>query len=54
MCMAVFGGAAVPPLMGLLGDLTSVRWSFLVPLAAFVYLGALALAWARETAPAAA
>jgi fucose permease len=52
MCMAVFGGAAVPPLMGLLGDLTSVRWSFLVPLAAFVYLGALALAWARETAPA--
>src|SRR5207247_9126099 len=48
MCMAVFGGAAMPPLMGLIADLASVRWAVLVPLASFVYLARLALASLRE------
>lgn len=52
MCMAIFGGAAVPPLMGLVADLGSFRWAFLVPLAAFFYLLLLALAQ-REARPSA-
>jgi FHS family L-fucose permease-like MFS transporter len=44
MCMAIFGGAVMPALMGLVADHTGVRIAFLVPLAAFVYLTLLALA----------
>ena len=41
--MANLGGAVIPGLMGVLTDLTAVRWCFLVPVAAFLYLAALAL-----------
>jgi FHS family L-fucose permease-like MFS transporter len=44
MCMAIFGGAVMPALMGLVADHAGVRLAFLVPLAAFVYLALLALA----------
>lgn len=47
MCMAIFGGAVVPPVMGLIGDRTTVAASFAVPLLAFVYLLVLALAWRK-------
>jgi FHS family L-fucose permease-like MFS transporter len=53
MCMAIAGGAVMPPLMGLLSDRAGVRLAFLVPLAAFLYLAALALA-AQRAAPAGA
>jgi MFS family permease len=43
MCMAIVGGAVMPPLMGLVADRAGVRLAFLVPLAAFVYLALLAL-----------
>jgi MFS transporter, FHS family, L-fucose permease len=44
MCTAIFGGAAVPPIMGFIGDRAGIRWSFLVPLASFAYLALLAAA----------
>jgi fucose permease len=53
MCMAIAGGAVMPALMGLLADRAGVRLAFLVPLAAFLYLAALALA-AQRAAPAGA
>jgi len=42
--MANVGGALLPGLMGLIADHWDVRWSFLVPVAAFGYLVVLALA----------
>ena len=49
MCMAIAGGAVMPALMGLLADRAGVRLAFLVPLGAFLYLAALALAAQRAT-----
>jgi FHS family L-fucose permease-like MFS transporter len=43
MCMAIFGGAVMPAVMGLVADHAGVRLAFLVPLAAFAYLTLLAL-----------
>jgi fucose permease len=43
MCMAIFGGAVLPPLMGRIADAAGLGVAFLVPLAAFVYLLALSL-----------
>ena len=43
MCMAIFGGAVLPPLMGRIGDTVTLGAAFLVPLAAFAYLLALAM-----------
>jgi fucose permease len=43
MCMAIFGGALLPLLMGRLADVASVRTAFVVPLACFAYLTYLAL-----------
>jgi MFS transporter, FHS family, L-fucose permease len=42
MCMAIVGGAVLPPLMGRIGDAVGLGVAFLVPLGAFVYLLALA------------
>jgi MFS transporter, FHS family, L-fucose permease len=50
MCMAIAGGALMPPLMGLVADRAGVRLAFLVPLAAFVYLSLLALGGLRTAA----
>jgi fucose permease len=52
MCMAIFGGAVMPPLMGWIGDRSQVRWSFLVPLASFAYLAAVSLVSRGERTPA--
>lgn len=38
MVTAIVGGAILPPLMGLAADATSVQTSFLVPLAAILYI----------------
>jgi MFS transporter, FHS family, L-fucose permease len=38
MVTAIVGGAILPPLMGLVADSTSVQTSFLVPLAAILYI----------------
>ena len=43
MCMAIFGGAVLPPLMGRLNDTYGLFVAFLVPLAGFAYLLALSL-----------
>jgi len=40
--MANVGGAVVPLLMGVVTDATAVRWAFLVPFLAFLYLARLA------------
>jgi fucose permease len=48
MCMAIFGGAVLPPLMGKVGDTAGLGAAFLVPLAAFGYLLALSM---RGAAP---
>jgi fucose permease len=48
--MANVGGAVMPLAMGLVADLTAVRWSFLVPLAGFLYLIVLAVAGVRRRA----
>ena len=50
MCMAIFGGAVLPALMGAAADRAGVRLAFLVPLACFAYLTALAFAGGRRTA----
>ncbi len=52
MCMAIFGGAVLPPLMGKLNDTAGMTAAFLVPLACFAYL--LALSLRGTTRPAAA
>ena len=49
MCMAIFGGAVLPPLMGRLGDTAGLGAAFLVPLAAFAYLLALSLRGGART-----
>ena len=38
MVTAILGGACLPPLMGLVADRSSVQLSFLVPLAAILYI----------------
>jgi FHS family L-fucose permease-like MFS transporter len=43
MCMAIFGGAVLPPLMGRLNDTVGMTAAFLVPLASFAYLLGLSL-----------
>ena len=45
--MANVGGAIIPGCMGLLADQSALRWSFLVPVAAFLYLAGLALSLLR-------
>jgi fucose permease len=54
MCMAIFGGALLPLLMGRLADLFSVRAAFLVPLVCFAYLSFLAFSQPRARAEAGA
>jgi fucose permease len=44
MVTAIVGGAFLPPLMGAIGDGTSVQLGFLVPAAAIVYIAAVAFA----------
>ena len=53
MCMAIFGGAVLPPLMGRINDTAGMTAAFVVPLASFAYLLALSLRGAagRSTAP---
>jgi fucose permease len=48
MCMAIFGGAVLPPLMGRLQDRFGQGPAFLVPLAAFAYLFLLSMKGARR------
>jgi fucose permease len=43
MCMAIFGGAVLPPLMGRIADTAGLGAAFLVPLGAFAYLVALSM-----------
>ncbi len=43
MVTAIVGGACLPPLMGLVADHSTVQIGFLVPLAAILYISALAL-----------
>ena len=50
MCMAIFGGALLPALMGFTADRAGIRLAFLVPLACFAYLAALAFARRRTAA----
>ena len=38
MVTAIVGGAILPPMMGLVADHTTVQLSFLVPLAAILYI----------------
>lgn len=51
MCMAIFGGAALPAVMGLVADGAGVRVAFAVPIACFVYLTALSLSVRRSAMP---
>ncbi len=44
MVTAILGGACLPPLMGLVADHSTVQFSFLVPLAAILYITWTALA----------
>jgi fucose permease len=53
MCMAIFGGAVLPPLMGRIKDTAGLGPAFLVPLAGFVYLLVLSLRGGARPAKAA-
>ncbi len=48
MCMAIGGGAVLPPLMGRIADTAGLGLAFVVPLVAFVYLVVLALRGGRR------
>jgi len=48
MITAIIGGAVLPPLMGLLADNTSVMLGFLVPIAAILYIGWIAVKVLRD------
>ncbi len=48
MVTAIVGGALLPPLMGVVADHSTVRLGFLVPIAAIMYVGAVALLSGRE------
>ena len=50
MCMAIFGGAVMPALMGVLADRGGVLLAFTVPLLSFAYLAFLAVASRRPPA----
>ncbi len=53
MCMAIFGGAIVPLVMGKLIDIgTAVPVAFIVPTACFAYLLVLSLRGGRKVAAA--
>jgi fucose permease len=54
MCMAIFGGAVLPPLMGRLNDTLGWTAAFVLPLASFVYLVALSLRGEARTSAKAA
>ncbi len=54
MCMAIFGGAVLPPLMGRINDTAGMTAAFLVPLASFAYLLALSMRGGRQLAAKAA
>jgi MFS transporter, FHS family, L-fucose permease len=47
LCMAIVGGAAIPPLTGLTADMVRLEQAFLVPMAAYVGIVAFAAAAAR-------
>jgi FHS family L-fucose permease-like MFS transporter len=49
MVSAIVGGAILPPLMGLLADATSTLVSFIVPIAAVLYLGWTSLVCMKKT-----
>jgi fucose permease len=53
MCMAIFGGAVLPPLMGRINDTAGLGPAFLVPLAGFLYLLVLSLRGGSRAAKAA-
>lgn len=40
ICMAIVGGAIIPPLTGLFADATDLRTSLLLPAACYLYIGA--------------
>jgi FHS family L-fucose permease-like MFS transporter len=54
MCMAIFGGAVLPPLMGRVADAVGLGVAFLVPLGVFAYLLGLSMRSAPQTAAKAA
>jgi len=54
MCMAIFGGAVLPPLMGRINDSSGLTVAFLVPLVSFAYLSVLSLRGEARPAPRAA
>jgi FHS family L-fucose permease-like MFS transporter len=47
LCMAIVGGAAIPPLTGLTADMIGLERAFLIPMAAYVGIVAFAAAAAR-------
>lgn len=47
LCFSIVGGAAIPPLVGLVSDMTSYVTAFLVPAACYALLCAFALAAAK-------
>ena len=48
MVTAIIGGAILPPVMGLLADITSVIIGFIVPIAALFYIGWMSVKVMRE------
>lgn len=47
VCMAIFGGAVLPLIQGLVADMTSVQFSFVVPIASYIYIVWYAI-WGQE------
>jgi FHS family L-fucose permease-like MFS transporter len=36
--MGIVGGATIPPIMGLISDLSNIRFAYLVPIISFLYI----------------
>jgi FHS family L-fucose permease-like MFS transporter len=42
LCMAIVGGALLPPLAGLVADTTGLHWSFMIPMVGYAIISAVA------------
>jgi FHS family L-fucose permease-like MFS transporter len=52
ICMAIVGGAVIPPLTGLVADISSLRSSLCVPFACYVMIGVYAVSFSKAVSAA--
>jgi FHS family L-fucose permease-like MFS transporter len=51
LCMAIVGGAILPPAAGLIADSVGLHWAFLLPMTAYVGISIFSMAAAKARIP---